>query len=83
MELFLADFVNVPEYVEKFLSVPRPWSRHEYNLYTPGLGQNRWKPLKRENFKTKTVLASKSIHSALMVNLIKFITTKNCYRMNV
>ena len=35
MELFLADFVNVPEYVEKFLSVPRPWSRHEYILYTP------------------------------------------------
>ena len=42
MELFLADFVNVPEYVEKFLSVPRPWSRHEYILYTPGGLRKDW-----------------------------------------
>ena len=45
MELFLADFVNVPEYVEKFLSVPRPWSQHEYILCTPAL--NTWKSISK------------------------------------
>ena len=57
MELFLADFVNVPEYVEKFLSVPRPWSQHEYILYTPGFANLSWKyvkfPIKNKKFSLK------------------------------